>query len=66
VPEARNFFKAYLSDGRLRDIIDNGRLTELNTNPGFTMQDFRAVPANWRRRIPEYIKDYVPLNQFME
>ncbi|MBN1453659.1 MAG: DEAD/DEAH box helicase family protein [Anaerolineales bacterium] len=59
------FFKAYITDNRVRDIIENKRLTELNTNPTFTMQDFKAVPAAWRARIPEYIKDYVPLNQFM-
>ncbi len=59
------FFKAYLTDNRVRDIIENKRLTELNTNPTFTMQDFKAVPASWRARVPEYIKDYVPLNQFM-
>lgn len=59
------FFKAYITDNKVRDIIENKRLTELNTNATFTMQDFRAVPAAWRKRVPEYIKDYVPLNQFM-
>ena len=38
------FFKAYITDNRVRDIIENKRLTELNTNPTFTMQDFKAVP----------------------
>jgi len=60
------FFKAYLTDTHLREIIENKRLTELNTHPGFNMQDFRAVPSAWRARLPEYIKDYVPLNQFMK
>ena len=59
------YFKAYLTDNHVRDIIENKRLTELNTNPTFTMQDFKAVPLDWRTRVPEYIKDYVPLNQFM-
>ena len=26
---------------------------------------FKAVPPAWRTRIPEYVKDYVPLNQFI-
>lgn len=68
-PEAvgsmKYFFKAYATDSRLRDIIETKRLADLNTNPAFSMQDFKAVPAQWRTRIPEYIKDYVPLNQFM-
>jgi type I restriction enzyme R subunit len=29
------------------------------------MNHFKAVPLAWRSRIPEYVKDYVPLNQFM-
>ncbi len=58
-------FKAYITDHQVREIIENKRLTELNTNSSFNMQDFRAVPSSWRVRIPEYIKDYVSLNQFM-
>lgn len=59
------YFKAYATDGRLRDIIDNSHFTDLNVNPTFDMGDFRDVPQEWRTRIPEYVKDYVPLNQFM-
>ena len=59
------FFKAYATDGHLRDIIEKKRLTDLNVNPAFSMADFKAVPREWRERIPEYVKDYVSLNQFM-
>lgn len=59
------FFKAYATDGKLRDIIDSKHFTDLNVNPTFSMGDFRAVPPEWRDRIPEYVKDYVTLNQFM-
>ena len=38
-------FKAYITDGILRDILENKRYTDLNTNPTFTMEDFKAVPA---------------------
>ena len=60
------FFKAYATDGRLRDIIEKRQLTELNVNPAFSMADFKAVPKEWRDRLPEYVKDYVSLNQFMQ
>lgn len=60
------FFKAYATDGRLRDIIEKGKLTDLNVNPAFNMTDFKAVPKKWRDKIPEYVKDYVSLNQFMQ
>ncbi|MBA3032464.1 MAG: DEAD/DEAH box helicase family protein [Gammaproteobacteria bacterium] len=59
------FFKAYATDGNLRDIIKQGRYTDLNVNPAFSMADFKAVPKEWREKIPEYVKDYVSLNQFM-
>ena len=59
------FFKAYITDGRLRTILTDGRLTELNTNPSFGMSDYKAVPTGWRNRIPDYIKDYVSLNRFL-
>jgi type I restriction enzyme R subunit len=59
------YFKAYATDGHLRQIIEDKRLTDLNINPTFGMADFKAVPKEWRNRIPEYIKDYVSLNQFM-
>jgi type I restriction enzyme R subunit len=59
------YFKAYATDGQLRTIIDNKHLTDLHVNPTFGMSDFKSVPQEWRNRIPEYIKDYVSLNQFM-
>lgn len=59
------FFKAYATDSRLRDIIENKRYTDLHVNPTFGMADFKSVPKEWRDRIPEYIKDYLSLNQFM-
>jgi type I restriction enzyme R subunit len=59
------YFKAYATDHRLRGIIDDKRLTDLNVYPAFGMSDFKAMPPAWRILIPEYVKDYVPLNQFM-
>ena len=46
-------------------LIDGKQFTELYVNPAFGMADFNAVPADWRSRIPEYVKDYVSLNPFM-
>jgi len=65
VQAMKYYFKAYATDHRLRDIIETQRLTDLNVYPAFGMNDFKAVPPVWRTRIPEYVKDYVPLNQFM-
>ena len=59
------FFKAYITDNHVREIVETRNYTDLNTSPTFNMKDFKAVPQGWRNTIPEYIKDYVPLNQFM-
>jgi type I restriction enzyme, R subunit len=60
----KTFFKAYITSGRVRDIIDTRQYTDLATNPVFSTQDFRAVPQKYRGLVPEYVKDYVSLNQF--
>ena len=60
----KTYFKAYATSDQLRHIIESGHLTDLATNPVFSTKDFRAVPAKYRTLIPNYIKDYVSLNQF--
>jgi len=64
IPTIKTYFKAYVTSGRVRDIIDSRQFTDLATNPEFSTRDFRAVPEKYRVLVPEYIKDYVPLNQF--
>jgi type I restriction enzyme, R subunit len=64
IPAIKTYFKAYITSGRVRDIIDSRQFTDLATNPVFSTRDFKAVPENYRMLVPEYIKDYVPLNQF--
>ena len=58
------YFKAYLTNGGTRDIIDERRFPELATNAAFSLNDYRAVPQAFRALVPDYIKDYVSLNQF--
>ena len=58
------YFKAYTTSGGTRDIIDGRHFPDLATNAAFSLNDFRAVPAEYRVLIPEYVKDYVSLNQF--
>jgi type I restriction enzyme R subunit len=64
IPAIKTYFKAYVTSNRVRDIIDSKQFTDLATNPFFTTHDFRAVPQLYRTLVPEYIKDYVSLNQF--
>jgi len=64
IPAIKTYFKAYVTSGRVRDIIDSRHFTDLATNPGFSTRDFKAVPQKYRSLVPEYVKDYVSLNQF--
>jgi type I restriction enzyme R subunit len=65
IPALKNFFKAYVSNDQVRYSIENHQFTDLATNPVFTTKDLKAVPERYRAIIPNYIKDYVPINRFM-
>ena len=65
IPAIKAFFKAYVSNNQIRHIVENRDFTDLATNPVFSSRDLRAVPEEYRDIIPEYVKDYVSLNQFM-
>jgi len=60
----KTYFKAYVTSGRVRDSVDSRQFTDLATNPVFSTRDFKAVPEKYRVLVPEYVKDYVSLNQF--
>jgi type I restriction enzyme R subunit len=64
IPAIKSYFKAYVTSDKVRQIIESQHFTDLATNPSFTTNDFRAVPEKYRDLIPEYVKDYVSLNQF--
>ncbi len=64
IPAIKTYFKAYVISDQVRHIIENKDFTDLATNPVFSSSDFRAVPEKYRTLIPEYVKDYVSLNQF--
>jgi type I restriction enzyme R subunit len=65
MPAIKDYFKAYVADGQVRHIVDSKDFTQFATNPSFSTPDFRAVPEAYRTLIPEYVKDYVSLNQFV-
>lgn len=64
IPAIKTYFKAYVTSDQIRHIIENGDFVDLATNPVFSTRDFRAVPERYRTTVPEYVKDYVSLNQF--
>ncbi|PIU67571.1 MAG: restriction endonuclease subunit R [Armatimonadetes bacterium CG07_land_8_20_14_0_80_59_28] len=64
IPAIKNYFKAYVTSDQVRHIIESRDFTDLATNPVFCTRDYKEVPQKYRTLIPDYVKDYVPLNQF--
>lgn len=61
----KNFLKAYITDGKVREIIDKKQYGRLDADTAtMTIQDLRALNG-WRDVIPTYVKDYISLNTFM-
>ena len=60
----KTYFKAYITSDLTRHVIDTRRFTDLATNAVFSTVDYVAVPEKYRALVPEYVKDYVSLNQF--
>ncbi|MDD4412472.1 MAG: DEAD/DEAH box helicase family protein [Patescibacteria group bacterium] len=65
VTHIKNYLKAYVTDEKFRDIINNKQYAELNVYAGFTMPEFKELNG-WREVVPEYVKDYVPVNVYMK
>ena len=61
----RYFFFAYVTDPKLREIIDQQDFTELYHNPTFNVEDFNRVDDEMKTKLPSYIKTYVPLQQLV-
>lgn len=59
----KNFLKAYVTDPKVREIIESKRYANLATSP--TYDDFNALTKELRKLIPEYVKDYIPLNKYV-
>lgn len=49
----------------IADEAPAANLTDLATNPFFSTGDFKAVPAKYRKLIPDSVKDYVSLSRFV-
>ena len=61
----KNYFKAYIADKEIRDIIDRKEYSRLATNPRMTLAEFQDLNG-WIDIVPHYVKDYVPIEKFAE
>jgi len=54
---AKNFFKAYITDEDVRDIIKRNQPGEFNFSPSFDFSDYQKLNV-YRELVPQYIHDY--------
>jgi type I restriction enzyme R subunit len=59
----KNFIKAYVTDPKVREIVESKRYADFATSP--TYDDFNALTKELRKLIPEYVKDYISLNKYV-
>jgi len=59
----KNFLKAYVTDPKVREIVESRRYADFATSP--TYDDFNALTRDLRKLIPEYVKDYISLNKYV-
>ncbi len=64
----KNYLSVYIVDSEFRKIIDSKKYGDLHNYTGFSMTDFKALNGNtkWQTKVPEYVKNYVTLNTYMD
>ena len=65
IPAIKSYFKAYAANGCVRHAVDERQFTNLATNASFSINDLSQVPEEFRDLVPQYIRDYISLNQFV-
>ncbi|MDA2922522.1 DEAD/DEAH box helicase family protein [Patescibacteria group bacterium AH-259-L07] len=63
VPYIKNYLKAYVGDEEFRNIINMGG--DLHHSPTFSFSEYRELNG-WRKKVPEYVKDYISFNTYIE
>jgi type I restriction enzyme R subunit len=60
----KSFFKAYIVDEEVRQIVKNNTPAQFNFCPSFGFDEYQKLNI-YKTIVPMYIKDYVSLNTFM-
>ena len=64
VVSLKYFFRAYLTDELIRDVIDSKNYSQLLSLDNFDLEDFKKVDEEYRDVIPKYIKSNVQVSKF--
>ena len=63
VVNLKNYFKAYITDQEIRDIIATKEYAKLATNSKITLEEFKSLNG-WKDIVPNYVKDYVSIEKY--
>ena len=61
----KSFFKAYIVDEEVRDIVESNKVAEFFHRSSFRFDEYEKLNG-FKIIVPAYIKDYVSLNTFMK
>jgi len=64
VLDLKYFFRAYLTDEKVRNAIDSKNYGQLMSFDNFDLEDLKKINHVYINTIPKYIKSYVPINKF--
>ena len=62
--DAKHFFKAYITEPEIREVVESKKYAELHQSPVLSFEEFNRLNG-FKTIIPQYIKDYVSLNTYM-
>lgn len=60
----KTFFKSYIVDEQVRDIVERRAYAELYHSPVLSFEEFNACNG-YKTVVPQYVKDYVSLNTYI-
>lgn len=58
------FFKAYVTDEKVREIMESRQTARFNTESSFHFEEYQRLNG-YKTIVPQYVKDYISLNTFM-
>lgn len=61
----KTFFKAYITDDIVREIIESRETARFNTESSFHFDEYMQLNG-YKAVVPQYVKDYIPLNVYMD
>ncbi|HVY72658.1 MAG TPA: DEAD/DEAH box helicase family protein [Candidatus Paceibacterota bacterium] len=60
----KTFFKAFITDDLVREIIESRETARFNTESSFHFDEYAQLNG-YKTVVPQYVKDYVSLNVYM-